>query len=458
MVFLNSWNLATGFRFPLQLPESLTEDFHRNKIYFRVKLDSTGLWETGNAHNCRKNYTGPLFDDYLLLSRMLNFTLMINEDKPKKNCFACSFRDAWRKVSVPFPDSPEIKKVIDDSADVAGGGLIAYHEAVKVAQISAATFYQTGANIVSIEPKKSISWYALFQPFTWYIWFLTISTIPLCGGVLWLMRKYPIKESDKEPLKVDAMWDIAIVLLWDSVGVRDPPLKVCLLLSTYMLATFILVGEYMGAVTSFMVKTKYLSPPIETAEQLWKTDYKWIGGRIREYYLNYFDSIEDIEKRLVLLKFNVNADEIKNALTTLIDHPDEYVYFEKKGLIEWNVCQHSIDLRGRKLYYSRQTIGDYNTYLYLNKKSVYTEKLNRKILTLQDMGIIQMNNRRFINEGTKRKCHLTDEEKVEMITLVHFKLGIVLLAIGYAIAFLKFVMEIRRKIRKYLGEFLLNMD
>ena len=162
---------------------------------------------------CEKRYDGPLYEDYLMLARMLNFTLVINKDKPLQ--FG---KPEDVSVSIPFPDSPEIEKVIDDLSDVAGGGLIAYYEAAKICQISTSTYYQTGANIITIEPLKSNTiWYALFRPFAWYIWLLILSSVPLCGGVLWILRN-----SDKKTKKSDAIWDVAVIMLWDSIQIKKP--------------------------------------------------------------------------------------------------------------------------------------------------------------------------------------------------------------------------------------------
>ena len=81
-----------------------------------------------------------------------------------------------------------------------------------------------------------------------------------------------------------------------------------------------------------MVKTNYISPPVETAEQLWNdTDLYWLGGRMTEYYLDYFNSMNDVDERLVPLKMKLESDEVQSSVTSLVKHPNEYVYFEKKG-------------------------------------------------------------------------------------------------------------------------------
>ena len=450
--YINSWSPYFGFKFPLKFPNGLEGNFHGDWIFFQVMLHPANMWIASEAVDlitgtgCIFEYAGPLWEDYLILSRMLNFTLVINEEKVPDG--SCPYVLRFRGVTIPFPDSPTIQAIANNEADIAGGGLTAYHDASNIAQISAASYYQTGANIVSIEPLKTkASWNALLLPYAGYSWFLILSTIPVCGSLLWILRKY-LKNPDKTAMKSDCIWDVIMILLWGSAKVPNPPTGIWILLSFYMLATFIIINEYMGAVTSFMVKTNYVSPPIETTEQLWQTNLDWLGGRMTDYYLNYFESIKEIKDRLVPLKLREASDEIDEAITTMLDHPEKYVYFEKKDVVEWDICQHSLDLQGRNLYYSHQTIGDYNTYHYLAKNSIYTELFNRKIILLHDMGIIRHNHLRFLT--LQKACHRTYEEDAGMVSLDHFKIGLVLLGIGYMVAFYFFLHEIQDKIREYL--------
>ena len=169
-----------------------------------------------------------------------------------------------------------------------------------------------------------------------------------------------------------------------------------------------------------------------------------------EYYVEYFNSTDYIEERLRLLKPKEMAREIKSAVELMIDDPDKFVYFEKSGLVEWHICHHDIDLRGRNMHYSTETLGDYNTYLYFRKGYVHTESFNRKILLLHDMGFILNHHRKFVADSTKDSCKIKKPPTVEMITLVNMRSGFYFLAFGYFLSFLSFIDEITEEVRKDL--------
>ena len=244
------------------------------------------------------------------------------------------------------------------------------------------------------------------------------------------------------------MWDVIVVLTWNSIRCPHPPLAIILFLSSYILGTFILGSEYMSCFTSLMVSKSYITPPVDNVEQLWESKMLWLGGRMTDYYFNHFQNITDIEDRLVGLRWKNENEEAKIAIEKLLQRPDDYVYFERKGLIQWNICHHDIKLNGRRLYYSQETIGAYSTYLYLKKNSFTTESSNRKILILQDMGIIQHHQKRFHNQEMKSECLMTEKEKIEMITLIHMQTGFYLLAIGYLLALFSLIVECIVEFRK----------
>ena len=130
------------------------------------------------------------------------------------------------------------------------------------------------------------------------------------------------------------------------------------------------------------------------------------------------------------------------ALKEMLDHPETYVYFETKGLVEWYICQDSIDMKGRNFHFSRETMGYYNTFLYFQKGSMYIESFNRKILQLHAMGIIEQNHIRFVNREARNDCFKEEPDMVQLITLVHLQVAFIFLAIGGGLAMLSIIAEI----------------
>ena len=446
---VNDWQSSIGFQYPLKFPSSFKNNYFEDEIVFSTEFDTTNIWitrveESGDIHNpCTFNYGGPMYEDFLMLSRMLNFSLVL-----KKVVGEQQISEDWRQVRDVLNIMNEVKEMAyKRRIGAVGGSSIASYEVHQMADISSPTFYQSGANIVTVEPLKTFRWYAILQPFSWYVWVVVIATVPLSGLALYVARKYSNNSSDRPRLR-DAMWDAVTIICWDSIRVRQPSAATILLLLPYMLATTVLVSEYFSYYTSFMTTPAHITKPLDTKEQLWETQMDWIGGRMKNYYISYFNaSVDDVENRLRYLSEKEMGEEIKTAIEIMIAHPDEYVYFEKQGLIEWNICQHEIDLMGRKMYYSKETIGDYNTYMYFQKGSITTEALNRKILLLHELGIIQMNQRRYVNNAARPSCYEKKEITVEAITLANMKSGFYFLILGYVLALISFLKEMMKKVK-----------
>ena len=72
--------------------------------------------------------------------------------------------------------------------------------------------------------------------------------------------------------------------------------------------------------------------------------------------------------------------------------------------------------------------------MYLRKYSFTTEGFNRKILLLQDMGIVQYNQKQLNNEKTKSGCKPQETTKAEMVTLIHMSIGFYLLFLSFVLA------------------------
>ena len=455
---INNWEFSFGFTYPFELPSSFNGKIDGRPFHFAVQFDPTTIWISGveaatNMHGmvtCVDMYAGPLFEDYMMLSKMMNFKLEIYKNMDSSCGENSPINNDWRKVTQSSTPSEDIKNLVSYTVQAVGGTNLASYEVFQIVDISAPTFYQSGANIVSVEPLTTFQWYAIFQPFTWYVWLLIIGMIPLCGGILHLLRKYS-RASDKKPGLWNATWDIATIMCWESVKVPKPSVGIAVLLGSYLLATHVLITEYLGEITSYMVNPSYERPPIESTEQIFEAKMMWIGGRMTDYYVNYFSYLEGVEDQLRLLRPTEMKHEEKSAIEMMIRNPDRYVYFEKAGLVEWNICKYGIDLDNRKMYYSKETVGDYNTHMYFQKKAPYTETFNRKILLLQDTGIIKMNQRRFFQNTTKSSCYEKKQYDMALITLVHISSGFLVMGFGFLMVILAFVYELIARLKENLN-------
>ena len=249
---INVWNAISGFQSAFELPINFDNYFKDMKPFefsILTNLDPATIWLEAEVPDplltgrCLKKFKGPLYQDFLMLSKMIDFTFLINPVVE----YSSDDREGWRPVTLPNTVSKEITRLVDgDYADIVGGDTIASYDVFQVADISAPVFYQSGANIVSIEPLKSLHWYALFQPFSLYVWVLILSTVPICGTALYIMRKFSRKR-DKPASLGDAVWDIAVILCWECVRIPQPSIGIGILMSSYMLACLTLVAGYLGS-------------------------------------------------------------------------------------------------------------------------------------------------------------------------------------------------------------------
>ena len=443
ITYQNSWMVNEGFKYPLEFLPSFESNFHGKKLKINVEMHPTTIWFDKNI----KAYVGPLYKDLMVLGEVMNFTLDFNSVKqPCLLLESTATSDLARRARDPAKSKEDFSMLKQGHIDIVGGDYIGSHEVSRDADITASMFYQAGANIVSVEPSKTFQWYAIFQPFKWYIWILILGSIPISGSALYLLRKYS-DDPDKAAIWFDSIWDATVIACWDGIRAPYPPSAIIIFLSSYMLATFILINEYMGSFTSLMVTPSYVRPPIDSLEQLWKTNMTWLGGRMTDYYVDRFKNMTNIEARLKFIRPKENKPETLTAVSELLTRPDDMVYFERAGLMQWNVCHYGIDLNDRKLYYSHETIGDYSTFMYLKKHSFTTESFNRKILLLQDMGIIQYHQDLFNDEKMKRECKIEENDKIEMVTLFHISIGFYMLNGGFTLAMVSVFAEITAKFK-----------
>ena len=150
---------------------------------------------------------------------MLNFTLKIVNIKDKTSSLD-DITNAWRRAKLTSALSGEVDDLYHGRITALGGDNIASYEVYQFVDISAPTFYQAGANIVSIKPRKSFKWYAILQPFSWYVWILVIGTVPVCGLILYLI--HVCSNDSKEEIQLpDKIWLALVIICWDSVNIRQ---------------------------------------------------------------------------------------------------------------------------------------------------------------------------------------------------------------------------------------------
>ena len=81
---------------------------------------------------------------------------------------------------------------------------------------------------------------AVIQPFDLYTSILILASIPVCGQMLFILRRYS-GFSDKKAFMGEAVWDLSTVLCWESIWSPQPNWKILIFLSICMTITLIII-------------------------------------------------------------------------------------------------------------------------------------------------------------------------------------------------------------------------
>ena len=215
-----------------------------------------------------------------------------------------------------------------------------------------------------------------------------------------------------------------------------------------------MVNLYTGEYTAIVITPKHTRPPIDSLEQLWdKTNLKWVECspmRSNFYLSNIFRNPNEAKARQWKCSPNHTMSDAPEIIAL---HPDDTVGIMTKEDLDVvsKVAQINgkplIPKDGRKFYLSKSSYGiGYSAY-YFSHRSAFKEAFNRGIMLMEDMYIRKMIERKFdlrsnVNANINRRESL-DENLIssQLIRLRHFRGGLVLLGVGYSLAFLCFLWE-----------------
>ena len=128
--------------------------------------------------------------------------------------------------------------------------------------------------IYSVKPDRGLVWYGFVKAYQFECWVIISLSIPLCGIIVYLLYKYG-REDYRMPLW-NCLWDISRIILWDSIPLKNRPGKVCIILATYSLGSFMVISYYLGEITSFITAKPYLWQPMNSFSQLKSSSMKYV--------------------------------------------------------------------------------------------------------------------------------------------------------------------------------------
>ena len=315
-----------------------------------------------------------------------------------------------------------------------------------------------GDSIVSKEPAKGMQSNALYRIFDIYTWVSLFSCIPVCGAALYFCHRLAHIPHNDITLW-DSCWELIVIICWEGITIKQPTWSVMFIFATYMFMVFIIISEYFGMYTAVVAIGKYSIPPLDTLEQLWESDRKWMSDypSNTRFYLDYFKDVENIDARLHNFStVNTNYTPEALALKQVLETRGQVVYFQVESIALHEIKTHGLE-KGTdiKYYFSKERFNKDFTVLYYHKRCYFAEYLNRAILLANAMFIDVLENERYsLKDDIKNtlKQPLSTRED-GLIKLKHLTAAGVIIGGMCGLSFICLIMEIicafpKRRLRK----------
>ena len=367
---INAWILGYGFTKYLKFPLSFRNNFYGNKLRMGGDLWEPYLYTTNVDEKGKKMYEGELYRFYLEIGHVLNLTWKFMEATDGTTWSFHSYADDLDQNHI----------------DVIGSGYNCRFDRYERADCSTGELYLEGYSIISVEPSKSLDNKAVFKSFDTSTWLLTFCMIPACGAILYICRKYE-RDPDRVAEFWDCLWEVIIILLWDVVRIRRASWPVLFICMAHIITSAMLVNLFFSEFTAIIINPKYTTPPINTAEQLWETDYKFVSGykETTKVILEQFRHIKDIDERHADFTWVKGENPWVEALRKVMSNPKQMVTFNRYDMTYY-IKKYNLEGNGSKFYHSKERFQSWYTSLYYKKNCYFQEALNEAILKVKEMG------------------------------------------------------------------------
>ena len=421
---LNEWNKEDKFKYDLNFPFSFKDNFYGAEIKMGIDPYEEEFFVKSLNTSGEVIYDGYIYKYYLMLGTLLNCT--------------------WKFLSDPYyflsyeTANDFVSEKID--VDVIGGQYAPGFSGWLLVDYSSYGDFKQGEHIVSMAPSKALTWLTVFKPFDIYTWICLLISAPITGLTLYFLRKFSSVPNKKANLS-DDIYDIVKILCWDSVKTSHPPCSVIIVLFVFMFITMVLITGYMGIYTAIITVPKFTHPPIDTFEQLWETDLKWLAASefaVDWYMEMYFANQSKIRERGKALLKPYDDDPFLQMTKFFISNPHDLVLFEWKDSIDKYLEDGYINKTDFEFHYSKETFPDEYGSLILRKTCYFKDYLNRNVLNLYDHGISYYKLLEFGVPSYKEESSIDTSTSVK---LVHLSGGFIILMIGFIISCLSFICE-----------------
>ena len=389
---VNSWRYSKGFRHQLRFPMSFKSNFFGSKL-----IMGTDWWL---AHINAQGYT--------YIGNILNLTW---EFRPASDGSTWIFESFLADLE-------------NGSIDVIGTGWLFVYERYKMADVSTGEFYYSGYSVISVEPKIGLDDKALITVFHWYTWLFLVLMILSSAVTLYVCREYG-RFPDREGNFWECLWEICVVLFWDVVRIRQAPLPILFIFMAHILGSFIIVSLYFAQYTAIATNQKYLSPPVDTLEQFFKSDLQWISGYEPDikFIVSTFSHVKNFENRHINFSHVKGENPYVTALKEVMKNPQKLVFINTVVDSKYFIEEYGLEDEGLKYYFSKEKFREAFDVLYYRKGCYYKEAFDRAILWAHALGLVSYhessNSMSFANKKAQEKPKPVI--KLEYIGLKHLR-------------------------------------
>lgn len=440
IVLSNTWQVGSGFLRKLLLTPSFKGSFNSAVLKLGCTVWCPTSCKIGQDTDGKDVWDGKGIRQYNMIANMAKAQMEYMEPEDG-NEYSLVSRDGTAVGS--------LRDMYRGNVSLVGCGWRGTYNRYKASDFGAYHHVNPQEKIISMRPDKGIKWYGIVQSFSWLMWTCTVITCPVVGFTLYWLRRLESKP-DKKACLLNDLWDSAVMFLWEGIIFhRNAPISTYLLLGSYSFSVLILIYSYMGDLAGCLVAQRYVSPPIDSFDQLWRSDFKLLSfGALVANYRNMFKHVDDIDKKIIKIEFKLGIEHpyYKMAQIFAADK-DKYVLIGPEGAYNRGLNKHAPELL-YKLYASKE--GKAMTYMYIMYLPSFPEKeiINRNILHMHATYLMQMVHVRYVIESGEYGKLLVQiewnkpKEKMKLATLKELKLAFFMIIFFSCFAFICFLFEI----------------
>ena len=243
---MNEWNRKSGFKTPLKFHKSFKGSFQGGELVVSTHFIFSIL---------EKVEDGYIGHEYFMLefgAEKLNYKIRFNN--PSKLKWGALVNGKWDGL---------VGKVFYKEADIAVGSVSITESRFRAVN---PTYVQEFAVqvLTSIKPKRTPMWQRVFEALTPLVWACTVATVGLVGLSFYLIYLLDTKRNS-----VSIMYALGVafkILCQEGISHKYPSSGAIITLSSWMLASTLIVSFYIGAMQSIILVPGYATKPISTLE------------------------------------------------------------------------------------------------------------------------------------------------------------------------------------------------